>query len=76
MGLTVKQAAEELRVSVSLVYALCAARKLRHERIGLGRGVIRIPPEALDEYRRGRTVGQAVAPPAPRQPVRLRHLRV
>jgi len=28
-----------------------AARKIRHERHGLRRGAIRIPEEALDEYR-------------------------
>ena len=52
----VKEAADRLHVSVALVYALCAAKKLRHERHGLGRGVIRIPEDALDEYRKGRAV--------------------
>ena len=44
--------AKELAISASLVYGLCAAGKIRHERHGLGRGTIRIPREALDEYRR------------------------
>jgi excisionase family DNA binding protein len=65
--LTVKQAAERLGVSPGLVYGLCAARQIRHERHGLGRGAIRIPEAALDEYRRGRTVdvqpGAASVPP-------------
>jgi excisionase family DNA binding protein len=52
MSFTVRQAAERLGVSPSLVYALVAARRLRHERIGLKRGVIRIPDDAVEEYRR------------------------
>jgi excisionase family DNA binding protein len=52
---TVKGAAKELGVSPSLIYGLCAAGKIRHERHGLGRGVIRIPKEALDEYRQNCT---------------------
>ena len=50
--LSAKQAAKELGISQSLVYGLCAAGKIRHERHGLGRGTIRIPREALDEYRK------------------------
>ena len=52
--LTVKQVAERLRISPSLVYGLCAAGKIRHERYGLGRGCIRVAEEALDDYRRVR----------------------
>lgn len=80
--LNVKQAAEQLRISVSLFYALIAAKKIRHERHGLGRGTIRIPPEAIEEYRQGRTIGvkggesvplaERVKPPRPR----LKHVRV
>lgn len=55
--LSVKQAAEKLGVSSALVYALVAARKIRHERHGLRRGAIRIPEEALEEYRQRCTVG-------------------
>ena len=54
--LTVKQAAQKLGVSQALIYALVSARKIRHERHGLRRGAIRIPEEALDEYRCRRTV--------------------
>lgn len=50
--LTVKEAAEQLRISAALVYALCAAGRIRHERFGMGRGCIRIPVEALEEYRK------------------------
>ena len=73
--LSVKQAAKELGVSESLVYGLCAAGKIRHERYGLGRGIIRIPPEAITDYRTGCTVKAAsqeqfVPPPRPS----LKHL--
>jgi excisionase family DNA binding protein len=68
MSLTVKQAAERLGVSPSLVYGLCAAGKIRHERHGLGRGCIRIPPEALEHYRRAAEVKPADAP------AELRHI--
>lgn len=51
MLLSVQEAADRLGVSAALIYALCAKRRIRHERHGVGRGVIRIPEEALDEYR-------------------------
>lgn len=54
--LTVAQAAELLNVSANTVRGLCQARRLRHQRIGLGRGAIRIAPEALEEYQRSVTV--------------------
>jgi excisionase family DNA binding protein len=71
---TVKTAAKELGISSSLVYGLCAAGKIRHERHGLGRGTIRIPREALDEYRKHSTVSGAdgVAAPA----LKLKHLKL
>ena len=70
---TVKQAAKELSISVSLVYALVATGKIRHERHGIGRGVIRIPKEALDEYRKQSTVtGAASAAPV----LKLKHLKL
>ena len=54
---SVREAAESLGISVSLVYALCAQKRLRHERHGLRRGKIVIPEDALEEYRRKQTVG-------------------
>ena len=76
--LTVKEAAEQLRISTALVYALCAAKKIRHERHGLGRGTIRIPPEALDEYRAVQTIGvETIAVPTPKKVRRpFQHLKL
>jgi excisionase family DNA binding protein len=77
MLLTVKLAAERLGVSPALVYALCARGEIRHERHGLGRGIIRISEEALDDYRRGREVAPKATDPAPRRRrVKLKHLRL
>ena len=78
--MTVKQAAVCLEVCPSVVYALCQAGVLRHARIGLPgkRGVIRISPEAIEEYRRAREVGVRAGSPAspPRKKVKLRHLKL
>lgn len=72
---TVTAVARELGVSAQTVYALCAAKKLRHERHGLKGRAIRIPGDAVEEYRAGRTVSVTTDRPAPK-PVKLRHLRV
>jgi excisionase family DNA binding protein len=53
---SVSEAAKELGVSAGTVYALCARRRIRHERIGVGRGTIRIPADAIEEYRSSVTV--------------------
>lgn len=66
---TVKTAAEELGISVALTYALVAAKKLRHERHGLRRGTIRIPEDAIEEYRRSVTEEAVTAGPR-----RFKHL--
>jgi excisionase family DNA binding protein len=72
--LSVREAASLLGVSADTIYGLCSAKRLRHERVGLRHGRIRIPEEAIEEYRRGATVGveEAVEPPPP--PIRLRHV--
>ena len=41
--LKVAEAADRLGISLAVVYALCSARKIRHERHGLKRGKILIP---------------------------------
>jgi excisionase family DNA binding protein len=65
--LTVKATATRLHVSVNTVYALCAERKLRHVRIGVGRGKMFVPEDAIDEYVRARTVAaDGAKPPPPR----------
>ncbi len=76
--LTVQQVASVLSVSPALVYGLVSRGLLRCERYGLGRGTIRIPQDALDEYRErarvvvaeGRTTTPAATAPLPR----LRHI--
>ena len=75
--LSVKQAAARLGVSAQTVYGLCAAHRLRHSRVGLGRGKIAISEEAIAEYLAGREVGPATAAlPAPRRKVVLHHLEL
>jgi excisionase family DNA binding protein len=59
--LTVKDAAQRLAVSEQLIYALCAKQQLRHVRVGLGRGTIRIPEDAIEEYVNARTVEAGTA---------------
>ena len=63
-ALTVNEAAPVLRLSTASVYALCAAKKLRHQRVGVGRGKILIPPDAIREYLARGTVRSAEAHPA------------
>lgn len=76
-ALKVKAAAALLGVSPSPVYLLCAWAKIRHERHGLGRGVIRIPVEAIGEYRTRATVaGTVTASPPPPARVELSHIRL
>lgn len=61
--LTIAEAAEALNLSESTVRLLCAGRKLRHERHGAtGRGTIRVPEDAIEEYRRAVTVDREVGP--------------
>lgn len=66
---TVETAAEELGISLSLMYALVAAKKIRHERHGLRRGTIRIREDDLEAYRRSVTEEAVTADPR-----RFRHL--
>ena len=71
--MTVREAAVRLEISASLVYSLVAAGKLRHYRMGLGRGAIRIPDSAIAEF----LLCAEVAPekPPPRKSA-FRHVRL
>ena len=46
-GVWVKQASDRLNCSRALVYALCGQGMLKHIRLGLGRGTIRIEEDDL-----------------------------
>ncbi len=48
--LTVKEAANLLKLSRGAVYALCKAGTLPHHRLGLGRGAVRIDRKDLIAY--------------------------
>ncbi|MBI1213772.1 MAG: helix-turn-helix domain-containing protein [Alphaproteobacteria bacterium] len=76
--LTVKQAAEALGVSTGLIYAMVSARKIDHIRVGLGRGIIRIPEEAIEEYRKRNSVlaEDVRRTELPMAPPVLKHLKV
>jgi hypothetical protein len=52
------------------MYGLISEGKIRHERIGRGRGVIRIAPEALEAFLESRRVEAA----APEDGQRLKHI--
>ncbi len=60
MALTVKEAAEELKVSTDMVYRMCYIGVLPHNRtLGRGRngkGRIRIPRTAIQDWLEGGTV--------------------
>lgn len=74
--ITVREAASRLGISPSLVYSLVARGRIRHERFGLGRGVIRIAEEALAEYRKSSEVQLQTPPRRSSSSLRLRHLRL
>lgn len=61
--LTVTEAAERLRLSPATVYALVSAKKLTHQRVGVGRGKIVVPMSAITEYLAKATVRSEEAPP-------------
>lgn len=53
--ISVQEAAQQMAVGTSTVYALCAAQKLPYKRIGQGRGVLRIRQSDLDAYIKANT---------------------
>ncbi len=76
-SLTVLESAQELRISSSCVYSLCSQGLLRHYRVGIGRGVLRIPEDAINEYRQSRMSllrNGAVVKTAPQRKPNLKHL--
>lgn len=58
--MTPKQAATMLGCQPGLIYRLCSERRLRHRRVGFGRGLIQIDPAWVREYQER----CEVAPPA------------
>ena len=73
--MTVQEAARQLEVSVHLVYRLCSAGRLAHTRIGLKRGVIRIDPADLAEFRAARKVEACDEPDEAPEVIRLPRAR-
>jgi excisionase family DNA binding protein len=71
----VAEAAKRLEISPALVYSLIAAGKLRHCRVGHGRGRIRVPEDAIEEYLARCTFGVKEEKPVAPMP-RLKYLRV
>ena len=73
---TVKEVAQLLSISAQAVYQFCTKKKLRHLRLGIGRGTLRIPASALEEFIAQSTV-QADAPSEPKAPLaKLKHLKL
>jgi excisionase family DNA binding protein len=61
--MTVQEAAKILEVRTSTVYTLCRERLLGHQRVGAGRGVIRISRTDLDAYIESSRVETRARPP-------------
>ena len=70
--MTVKQAAERIGISISLVYILCHEGMIRHTRHGRTgkRGTIRISEEAAREYQASCEMEPGVEDDAPLQHIR------
>lgn len=66
--MTVKEVAEILNVSSALVYSLIARGRIACERYGVGRGTIRVPRVALDEFRSMSRPAPARLPPPTNSP--------
>lgn len=69
--LNVPETAKRLGVKPATIYALCAAGKIEHFRVGLGRGSIRIEPAAIAAYLDGQRVPVRDEPD--HTPARRRH---
>jgi hypothetical protein len=53
---SVRETAERSEISRSLMCGPSAVQKIRHKRRGLGHGTIKIPTDALEDYRKLGTV--------------------
>jgi len=75
--LKVKEVAEALRVSASLVYALIESGRLPACRVGRGRGAVRVLVDDLTAYIEGSRVqvGEATRP-RPRRREKLKHIKL
>jgi excisionase family DNA binding protein len=69
-SLTISEAAQLLNVSSRTVYDLCDSGQLRHQRIGKGRGTIRILPDDLESYRRGTESNEPITKTGQRKLIR------
>ena len=73
--LTVKDVAERLSVSTSLVYQLVESGKLPVHRIGNGRGAIRFSPQDIETYLEECRVEKQAPATRQRRP-RLKHIQL
>jgi len=74
MNLTIRESAQRLGVSPSLVYAWCRKKLLTHFRFGRpgNRGKILVPEEELASF----TERFKVTPESALPPIRLKHIRL
>jgi excisionase family DNA binding protein len=61
---TVAEIARQLKLSPACVYSLCATGRLKHHRLGLGRGTIRVTEEQFTEFLEGTAVRKREAVPS------------
>ncbi len=60
--LTVSEVAAELRLSKGTVYAMCSTGKMPSVRIGMNRGSVRVPRQALEKWLREELQDEASTP--------------
>jgi excisionase family DNA binding protein len=70
---TVREIAQRMKCSTALVYLLCSEGKLKHHRLGLGRGTIRVTEEQLLAFlQETESRGETHAPPAALRDLKFR----
>ena len=74
--MTVSDAAERLRVSISCVYQLVERGRLPHHRIGIGRGAIRFSEEDITGFLTSCHHAEPVPVATPVRPRQLKHIRL